>query len=83
MRQATMPEYYERNSSSVALINGGTGNDLLVVDGMLVQGKTTRTYGRGGSGGRRYLSDRQCGNSGRKAYIGGSEVATPWRPEAF
>ena len=46
MQQATMPEYYERNSSSVALITGGTGDDLLVVDGMLVQGKPTRRMPR-------------------------------------
>ena len=67
MQQATMPEYYERNSSSVALINGGTGDDLLVVDGMLVQGKIDTTYAAAGAA------------AGDTCLIGDAEV----RPGAF
>ena len=74
MRQATMPEYYERNSSSVALINGGTGDDLLVVDGMLVQGKTDTTYAAAGAaaGDTCLIGDAEVRDG--KAYIGGSEA---------
>lgn len=74
MQQATMPEYYERNSSSVALINGGTGDDLLVVDGMLVQGKTDTTYAAAGAaaGDTCLIGDAEIRDG--KAYIGGSEA---------
>ena len=74
MRQATMPEYYERNSSSVALINGGTGDDLLVVDGMLVQGKTDTTYAAAGAaaGDTCLIGNAEIRDG--KAYIGGSEA---------
>ena len=74
MQQATMPEYYERNSSSVALINGGTGDDLLVVDGMLVQGKTDTTYAAAGAaaGDTCLIGDAEVRDG--KAYIGGSEA---------
>lgn len=46
MQQATMPEYYERNSSSVALINGGTGTTCWLSTECSFREKPTRRMPR-------------------------------------